>query len=116
MSLCDNFPVSTVRRSTFDDIDPRVAIIRGLPDYFTDDVPEQVARDLARHQGWVIADGEDLAGFVIVDRRSTIDALRDPPRSSMPRCRVNCALPAKVAFSSTTCWMRSRPTACTSSK
>jgi len=47
-----------------------VAIVRSLPDYFTDDVPEKVARDLGRHHGWVLADSTQVAGFLIVDRRS----------------------------------------------
>jgi GNAT superfamily N-acetyltransferase len=44
--------------------------VRGLPDYFTTDVPEKIARDAGRHGGWVITDHEALAGFAIVERRS----------------------------------------------
>jgi GNAT superfamily N-acetyltransferase len=70
MAVCDDAAVFAVRRSTPEDLARCVAIIRGLPDYFTDDVPEKVAHDLGRHQGWVIADGVDVAGFAIVERRS----------------------------------------------
>ena len=48
MDLCDDAAVFAVRRSTPDDVAACVAIVRGLPDYFTDNVPEQVARDLER--------------------------------------------------------------------
>ena len=47
-----------------------VAIIQGLPDYFTDDVPEKVAADLRSHAAWVVTDGGPPVGFAIVDRRS----------------------------------------------
>lgn len=45
------------------------AIVRGLPDYFTTDVPEKISRDARLHRGWVIGEDE-VAGFVIVERRS----------------------------------------------
>jgi hypothetical protein len=73
-----------VRRLTAGDIPAAVAIVRGLPDYFTDDVPGKVESDAAIHAGWVLADsGEvppyvatrafwELRGFVHVD---TIDPL-----------------------------------------
>jgi hypothetical protein len=32
------------------------AIVRGLPDYFTEDVPDKVEHDAASHQAWVITD------------------------------------------------------------
>ena len=42
----------------------------GLPDHFTDDVPEKVAADLRSHSAWVVTEGDTLVGFAIVDRRS----------------------------------------------
>jgi len=60
-----------VRQATNDDLAACQAIVRGLPDFFTDDVPEAVARDLAAHRGWVVVDGEAVAGFAIVDQRGT---------------------------------------------
>ena len=47
-----------------------VAIIRGLPDYFTDDVPAKVERDAASHQAWVITDSGTVAGFLVAARKS----------------------------------------------
>jgi ribosomal protein S18 acetylase RimI-like enzyme len=46
------------------------AIIRGLPDYFTDDVPDKVERDEASHQAWVITDSGTIAGFAVAARKS----------------------------------------------
>jgi GNAT superfamily N-acetyltransferase len=48
-----------------------VAIIRGLPDYFTDDVPAKAGQDAARHEAWVITDPETVAGFVVAARKSS---------------------------------------------
>jgi GNAT superfamily N-acetyltransferase len=59
----------TVRRATEADADTCLRIIRGLPEYFTDDVPDRVRLDLARHEGWVLAD-DDVVGMAVVDRRS----------------------------------------------
>ena len=70
MDLCDDAAVSAVRRAEPEDAAACVAIVRDLPDYFTDDVPRKVTDDLEGHQGWVIAAGNDVAGFAIVDRRS----------------------------------------------
>ena len=46
-----------------------MAIITGLPDFFTDDVPDKVRSDLRDHGGWVIDDAGSVVGFVIVERR-----------------------------------------------
>lgn len=61
----------TVRRSTARDIEHCVAIIEGLPDYFTDDVPAKVERDLGAHSGWVAVGPERVVGFAVAARRST---------------------------------------------
>jgi ribosomal protein S18 acetylase RimI-like enzyme len=57
-----------VRAATQQDADACVAIVNGLDDYFTDDVPDKVRSDLRDHGGWVI-DDEGVVGFVIAERR-----------------------------------------------
>lgn len=63
-----------VRRAVPADADGCVAIVRGLPDFFTNDVPGKVAAELRAHSGWVAANASGLAGFAIVDRRSAAAA------------------------------------------
>jgi GNAT superfamily N-acetyltransferase len=63
--------VTTVRHFTDRDIERCIAIVEGLPDYFTADVPEKVERDLSAHSGWVAVRDERVVGFAVVDRRST---------------------------------------------
>ena len=60
-----------MRAAAFDDLEACLQIIDALPDFFTDDVPDTVRRDLERHDGWVIVDAGEIVGFVIVDRRSS---------------------------------------------
>ncbi len=60
----------TVRRSAARDIERCVAIVRELPDYFTEDVPAKVESDLSAHSGWVAVETERVVGFAVVDRRS----------------------------------------------
>ncbi len=67
---CDRRGVLTVRRAVPGDAGGCAAIVRGLPSYFTEDVPEKVTTDLSTHPAWVITDSGGLAGFTIVDRRS----------------------------------------------
>jgi GNAT superfamily N-acetyltransferase len=45
-------------------------IVRGLPEYFTEDVPAQALRDAGRHEGWVIVDSGVVAGFAVAARKS----------------------------------------------
>jgi GNAT superfamily N-acetyltransferase len=47
------------------------AIVRGLPDYFTEDVPDRVEHDAASHQAWVITDSGTVAGFAVAARKSS---------------------------------------------
>ena len=62
-----------VRRFQAGDAPAAAAIIRGLPDYFTDDVPAKAERDAASHQAWVITDSFwERNGFIHID---TIDPL-----------------------------------------
>jgi GNAT superfamily N-acetyltransferase len=58
-----------VRRFAAGDGPVAAAIIRGLPDYFTDDVPAKVERD-AVSQAWVLTDSETVAGIAVVARKS----------------------------------------------
>lgn len=60
-----------IRRATPDDARSCQAIVRGLPDYFTEDVPDRVAVDLAVHEAWLALEGDDPVGLVIADRRSS---------------------------------------------
>ena len=60
-----------LRTATAQDAGTCEAIVAGLPDYFTDDVPDKVRSDLRDHGGWVIDDAGDVVGFVIVQRRGT---------------------------------------------
>ncbi len=59
-----------VRAATADDVAGCQAVVRGLPEYFTPDVPDTVAGDMARHQSWVVTAGGEVIGFAVVDRRS----------------------------------------------
>jgi GNAT superfamily N-acetyltransferase len=51
------------------DIPPVTAIVRGLPDHFTSDVPGLIERDAASHDGWVLTDSGTVAGFAITARK-----------------------------------------------
>lgn len=44
--------------------------MRGLPDYFTEDVPAKLDADLGAHLGWVVTEADDLVGFAVVERRA----------------------------------------------
>lgn len=59
-----------VRRFQAGDAPAAAAIIRGLPDYFTADVPAKAERDAASHEAWVITDSGTVAGFAVAARKS----------------------------------------------
>jgi GNAT superfamily N-acetyltransferase len=59
-----------VRRFQAGDAAAAVAIIRGLPDYFTDDVPTKVERDAASHEAWVLTDSGAVAAIAVAARKS----------------------------------------------
>jgi GNAT superfamily N-acetyltransferase len=59
-----------VRRFAAGDAPAVTAIIRGLPDYFTDDVPAKAEHDAADHGAWVITGPDGVAGFAIAARKS----------------------------------------------
>jgi GNAT superfamily N-acetyltransferase len=65
----DHLPA--VRRFAAEDIPAATAIVRGLPDYFSDDVPAKVEQDGARHEAWAIIDPAGaVTGFAIAARKS----------------------------------------------
>jgi GNAT superfamily N-acetyltransferase len=59
-------PVPEVRTWSPTDAAACIALVRGLPDFFTEDVPESVRRDLTGHRSWVVTDGDGVAGFAVV--------------------------------------------------
>ena len=61
--------MTPVRAATAQDAVACIAIVDGLPDFFTDDVPDKMRSDLRDHGGWVIDDAGAVVGFVIVERR-----------------------------------------------
>src|ERR1700748_216392 len=66
--------MSAVRSFQAGDVPAATAIVRGLSDYFTEDVPDQVEHDAARHQAWVIPDSGTVAGFAAAARKSPAGA------------------------------------------
>ncbi|HEY2641767.1 MAG TPA: GNAT family N-acetyltransferase [Streptosporangiaceae bacterium] len=58
-----------VRRLVGADLPALMRILRGLPEYFTSGVPGQVERDAAVHDGWVVTDSGEVAGFAVAARR-----------------------------------------------
>jgi ribosomal protein S18 acetylase RimI-like enzyme len=62
--------MSAIRRFEAADAPAVAAIVRGLPGYFTPDVPDKAVRDAASHEAWVVTDSGAVAGFVIVARKS----------------------------------------------
>ena len=59
-----------VRRFTAGDAPAASAIVRDLPDYFTDDVPAKIECDAASHEAWVVIDSGAVTGFAVVARKS----------------------------------------------
>jgi len=66
----DNDVVLAVRRLAAADLPAVTLIVGRLPDYFTSDVPGQVERDAVDHDGWVVTDSGEVAGFAVAARRS----------------------------------------------
>ena len=62
---------ASVRPYNAADAEACIAIVAGLPDYFTPDVPATVREDLRRHSAWVVTEADAVAGFAVVDRRSS---------------------------------------------
>lgn len=57
-----------------DELGELVAIVEGLPDYFTNDVSGKLVHDVARHEAWVVTQAGAIAGFAVVARRSPLAA------------------------------------------
>jgi GNAT superfamily N-acetyltransferase len=66
--------VVATRRLHLDDLEVAVAIVRGLADYFTVDVPEKVEHDATAHEAWVLTETDAVLGFAVAERRSTAGA------------------------------------------
>ena len=66
--------MAAVRRFEAGDAPAVVAIIAGLPEYFTDDVPAKMERDAANHEGWVITDSGAVVGVAVAARKSPAGA------------------------------------------
>lgn len=62
--------MNAVRRVAAGEAPALAAIVRGLPEYFTDDVPGKVEHDADSHEAWVITDDGTITGFVIAARKS----------------------------------------------
>jgi len=62
--------VST-RLASADDLNRILEIVGGLPDYFTSDVPGKIRSDFPLCWSLVIVEDGVVAGFVVVDRRSS---------------------------------------------
>jgi GNAT superfamily N-acetyltransferase len=60
----------SVRRFQAADAPAAVAIIRGLPGYFTADVPEKLEHDAVDHEAWVLTDSGVVAGVAVAARKS----------------------------------------------
>lgn len=63
-----------VRRFEAGDAPAAVAIIRGLPGYFTPDVPAKLERDAGDHEAWVITEDGTIAGVAVAARKSPAGA------------------------------------------
>lgn len=70
IGCCDHRVVVAIRMAVPTDVGGCAAIVRGLPDFFTDDVPEKVVAGLKAHPTWVATDDDGLIGFAMVDHRS----------------------------------------------
>ncbi|HEY7151784.1 MAG TPA: GNAT family N-acetyltransferase [Solirubrobacterales bacterium] len=60
-----------VRPVAPDDLEACQTIVRGLPDFFTEDVPDKIASDLDAHHGWVITKDDGVVAFAVVEYRSS---------------------------------------------
>lgn len=59
-----------VRRFADGDGPVVAGIIRGLPEYFTDNVPAEVERDVVAHDAWVVTESGIVTGLAVAARKS----------------------------------------------
>ena len=57
--------MAAIRRFAAGDAPAVTAIIRGLPNYFTGDVPAKAGRDAGDHEAWIVTDSGTVTGFAI---------------------------------------------------
>jgi GNAT superfamily N-acetyltransferase len=58
-----------VRAARTEDVEPAVAVLVRLPDHFTPDTHDEVRAAWPAGQAWVAWEGDEVVGFVLVDRR-----------------------------------------------
>jgi GNAT superfamily N-acetyltransferase len=63
--------VATVRSAVSSDADACVEVLRQLPDYFTPDTHADARAAIGLHRAWVATDADGVAGFIIVEQRSS---------------------------------------------
>ncbi len=51
-----------------------VTIVEGLGAYFTPDVADKVRASISGHSSWIALEGDDVAGFCIVEHRGALAA------------------------------------------
>ncbi|QRP50069.1 hypothetical protein [Amycolatopsis sp. FDAARGOS 1241] len=61
-------------------------MIRSLPEYFTDDVPDKSAAEPDSHAAWVAVD-DGVVGFAIADRRGRAAEITGPAVAAHRRAR-----------------------------
>jgi GNAT superfamily N-acetyltransferase len=66
--------VLEIRRLEPQDIPAVTEIIRGLSEYFTDDVPDKVEKQAADRRGWALVDRDAVVGFALAEIRSSAGA------------------------------------------
>jgi GNAT superfamily N-acetyltransferase len=59
-----------IRGLTAGDVPAITAIVEGLPDYFSSDVPAKIRQDASSHRGWVLVESGAVVGFVVAARKS----------------------------------------------
>jgi GNAT superfamily N-acetyltransferase len=61
--------VAEVRRGGAEDAVACADLTRLLPDHFSENVPDEVRRDVERHGAWLVVDGQQVVSFVVVELR-----------------------------------------------
>jgi ribosomal protein S18 acetylase RimI-like enzyme len=61
--------VLNVRPGGVSDVEACVAVLAGLPTHFTPDTHDDVRSTLPGAAAWLAADGDDVVGFVLAERR-----------------------------------------------